>query len=51
MKRNLITIILVALVLLQIIDGDFAAPGVLDYIKFVLLALALVLNIIVSRRK
>jgi len=51
MNKNLTTIILIALVLLQILDGDFVNPSVLDYIKFVLLAVALILNIVIERKK
>lgn len=51
MNKNLTTVVLVALVLLQILDGDFSNPSMLDYIKFLLLAVALVLNIITQRKK
>jgi protein-S-isoprenylcysteine O-methyltransferase Ste14 len=51
MKHNLITIVLVALVVLNILDGDFANPSWLDYIKFALIAVALILSFIAGRRK
>jgi len=55
MKPKFTSVVLVSLVLLQIFDGDFKNPSELDYIKFVLLAVSLVLcilsHIINKRRK
>ncbi|QNO14908.1 hypothetical protein HYG86_09045 [Alkalicella caledoniensis] len=51
MKTNLISIILVGLVVLNILDGSFQEPSAFDYVKFVLLAAALILSIIKARRK
>ncbi len=51
MKQKYISIILIALVILNIMDGSFKNPSTLDYVKFILLAIALVLNILVSKRK
>jgi predicted membrane protein len=51
MKHKFVSVILIALVLLQILDGDFTHPSVLDYFKFVLLAVALALSIITQRKK
>jgi Mn2+/Fe2+ NRAMP family transporter len=45
MNKNFIIIILLALVILQIMDGDFSNPTVLDFVKFVLLAFAIMLNL------
>jgi len=50
MKYNFTTVVLIALVILNILDGDFTNPSWLDYIKFILLAIALVLSI-AERRK
>ena len=36
--------LLIALVVLNILDGDFANPSVLDGIKFILLAVCLILS-------
>lgn len=44
MKRNQINVLLAALVFLNILDGDFLNPSLLDIFKFVLLALCLYLN-------
>lgn len=44
MKRKQINILLIALVLLNILDGDFAKPSVLDFIKLILLAVCFYLN-------
>ncbi|WP_277255843.1 hypothetical protein [Negativibacillus massiliensis] len=44
MKVKTLRILLVALVILNILDGDFANPSVLDWIKFVLLAVCLILS-------
>jgi len=51
MNYHFTTIVLVALAIINIIDGDFASPSWFDYIKFVLLAAALVLSIITERRR
>lgn len=48
MKKNFITIILIALVILNIVDGDFKNPSTLDYIKFIILSIAIILNMIAS---
>jgi len=45
MKEKFIPILLTALVLANIMDGDFKNPGLLDWIKFVLLAICLVMSI------
>ena len=37
--------IVIALVVLSIMDGDFKDPSILDYIKFILMAIALYLVI------
>ena len=44
MKIKTLRILLIALVVLNILDGDFANPSVLDWIKFVLLAVCLILS-------
>ena len=44
MKVKNIRILLIALVILNILDGDFANPSILDWIKFVLLAICLTLS-------
>ncbi|EDT84947.1 hypothetical protein CBB_2577 [Clostridium botulinum Bf] len=51
MKQKYITIILIAIVILNIFNGDFINPSLLDCMKFTLLIIALILNIILSRRK
>jgi hypothetical protein len=45
MNNNLIAIALVGLVLLNIVDSDFVNPTAIDYLKFVLLAIALILSL------
>lgn len=50
MKNNFIKILLVALVVVNIVDGDFANPSILDYIKFLIIGIALILSIINDRR-
>lgn len=45
MKKNYITVILIGLVALNVLDGNFNNPSNLDYLKFILLAIALYLNI------
>jgi len=50
MKSKYITVLLFALVIVQILDGDFKNPSALDFIKFVLLVIALVLNFYKQRR-
>ena len=44
MKVKSIRILLIALVVLNILDGDFANPSILDFIKLALLALCLILS-------
>jgi hypothetical protein len=44
MKIKTLRILLIALVVLNILDGDFANPSVLDGIKFILLAVCLILS-------
>ncbi len=51
MKQKFITIILIALIILNILDGDFANPSALDYIKLGLIAVALIFNFIPEKRK
>ena len=48
MKRNFITIILIALVVLHLIDGW--PNGALGWINIALLAVCLILNLIVERK-
>lgn len=43
MKELSVKIILFALIILNILDGDFKNPGVLDIMKFILLAVCLIL--------
>jgi hypothetical protein len=43
--RYSVSIIIVALVVLNILDGDFSNPSTLDYIKFALMAIVLILSI------
>ena len=43
MKELSVKIILFALIVLNILDGDFKSPSILDIIKFVLLAVCLIL--------
>ncbi|WP_158016397.1 hypothetical protein [Tissierella creatinophila] len=51
MKKNYISIILIGLVILNIFDGSFNNPSTLDYIKFILLGIALALSLLSDRRK
>ena len=44
MKIKKLRILLIALVVLNILDGDFANQSVLDGIKFILLAVCLILS-------
>ncbi|MCI7300444.1 hypothetical protein NIA71_01400 [Ihubacter massiliensis] len=44
MNRKKINILLAALVLLNILDGDFKDPGILDIVKLLLLIVCFVLN-------
>ena len=44
MKIKTLRILLIALVVLNILDGDFANQSVLDGIKFILLAVCLILS-------
>ena len=50
-KKNFISILLVAIVVLNIVDGSFTNPSRLDILNFVLLAVCLILNLIVTKRK
>ena len=51
MKKIYTNIILIALVILNILDGSFKDPSTLDYLKFTLLAIALVLSLLKERGK
>lgn len=51
MKQKYISIILIGLVVLNILDGSFKNPSTLDYIKFILLGAALILSLLVEKRK
>lgn len=51
MKDISVKIILVSVILLNILDGDFTNMGALDFVKFVLLAICLVLTFIPTRKK
>ena len=51
MKDFSVKIILIAIVLLNILDGDFAAMSILDYVKFVLLVVCLILCILPLKKK
>ncbi len=51
MKQKYISIILIGLVVLNILDGSFKNPSTLDYIKFILLGAALILSLLVDKRK
>jgi len=44
-----INYILIALVILNILDGDFSNPSILDFIKFALLGYCLYLNTKINR--
>lgn len=44
MNRKGINILLAALVILNILDGDFSDPGVLDAAKLILLIICFILN-------
>lgn len=44
MKIKTLRILLIALIVLNILDGDFTNPSILDWIKFVLLAVCLILS-------
>lgn len=44
MKDRSFRVLLLALVVLNILDGDFASPSPLDWIKLLLLALCLLLT-------
>ncbi len=50
MIKKITGIILIALILLNIIDGDFANPSVLDYIKLGIIVVALILNFIPKKK-
>ena len=45
MKQKYISIILIGLVVLNVLDGSFKNPSTLDYVKFILLAAALILGL------
>jgi len=51
MKQKYIVLILVGLVILNILDGSFKSPSTLGYIKFILLAIALLLSLLVDRKR
>ena len=44
MKLKMIRILLIALVVLNILDGDFSNPSILDWVKFFLLAVCLIFS-------
>ena len=44
MNRKQLNILLFALVVLNLLDGDFAQPSILDAVKLVLLAVCIYLN-------
>lgn len=44
MKIKTLRILLIALVVLNILDGDFTNPSIWDRIKFILLAVCLILS-------
>jgi hypothetical protein len=44
------TIILIAIVILNIIDGDFSNPSYLDYIKMILIAVCFILMMIGGKK-
>lgn len=44
MNRKKINVLLAALVVLNVLDGDFSKPDVLDIIKFILLIICFILN-------
>jgi hypothetical protein len=46
MKGQTIKILLAVLVVINIIDGDFQNPSALDIIKFILLAVCLILSFV-----
>lgn len=50
MKNKFIGIILIAIVLLNIIDGDFSHPSFLDIIKILLLVICFILLIKKEKR-
>jgi hypothetical protein len=50
MKNNFIKTLLIALVVVNVLDGDFVNPSILDYIKFFIIGIALILSIINDRR-
>lgn len=51
MKDFSVKIILIAIVLLNILDGDFANMDILDFVKFALLVVCLVLAFLPSKKK
>lgn len=51
MKQKHITFILVGLVILNILDDNFKNPSTLDYIKFILLVIALILSILLKKNE
>ena len=42
--KHFLKIVLIAIVLLNIIDGDLKNPSIFDIVKFVLLAIAIALS-------
>lgn len=44
-KNNYTTVVLIGLVVLNIIDGDFKNPTLLDYVKILLMIICLALTI------
>lgn len=50
MNNNFIKILLITLVVVNIVDGDFINPSILDYIKFFIIGTAFVLSIVNDRR-
>lgn len=44
MKLKMIRILLIALVVLNILDGDFSNPSILDWVKFLLLTVCFIFS-------
>jgi hypothetical protein len=51
MKNKSVLIILGVLVIINILDGNFAHPSPLDWVKFALMALVVVLYVLTLRRQ
>jgi hypothetical protein len=49
--KHFTTVALVALVVVSITNGDFANPSILDIIKFVVIGVGIVLQILVWRKE